>query len=183
MPRAHSQPSDFERKLCAELASRLAALRPAVREYEELAAALEVLDRTRMSSSTPAAAEPRRARRAKAHRAAGGKAAPASRATESAEVHSLPPIPDPRQSAPERHPTPALANAALALITAEPGLRIPDLAARLGCLQNPLFAILRDYEREGRVVKQGRGWHPGAAPAPTAREIILRAQRPSAEAA
>jgi DNA-binding IclR family transcriptional regulator len=51
-----------------------------------------------------------------------------------------------------------LALAAVELLAAEPGLPVPELAVRLGCLQNPLYAILGTLEREGRLVKDGRQW-------------------------
>jgi hypothetical protein len=64
-------------------------------------------------------------------------------------------------------------------------LRIPELAVKLGCLQNPLFAILAQHQREGKVIKKDGGWHPlpHLAPSPSAREILGRAHTPSVEAA
>ena len=35
-----------------------------------------------------------------------------------------------------------------------------ELAARMGIKQNYLYRVLPSLEEEGKVAKQGRGWHP-----------------------
>ena len=49
---------------------------------------------------------------------------------------------------------------ALALIQGEPGITIPELATRMGVKHNRLYRALPKLEDEGKVSKQGRGWHP-----------------------
>jgi DNA-binding IclR family transcriptional regulator len=49
---------------------------------------------------------------------------------------------------------------ALALVRAQPGITIPELAKRMGIKQNYLYRVLPGLQSEGRVRKQGRGWHP-----------------------
>jgi DNA-binding IclR family transcriptional regulator len=45
-------------------------------------------------------------------------------------------------------------------VQAQPGITIPELAARMGIKQNYLYRVLPSLEEEGKVAKQGRGWHP-----------------------
>ena len=55
------------------------------------------------------------------------------------------------------------ATEALALVTASPGITIPELAAKMGIKQNYLYRVLPGLAEDGQVVKDGRGWHPKAA--------------------
>jgi hypothetical protein len=52
---------------------------------------------------------------------------------------------------------------ALAIVREQPGVTIPELAARMGIKQNYLYRVLPSLEQENKVAKQGRGWHPKAA--------------------
>jgi ParB/RepB/Spo0J family partition protein len=56
---------------------------------------------------------------------------------------------------------------ALSFIQGQPGITIPELAARMGVKQNRLYRALPELEHEGKVSKQGRGWHPTDAPKET----------------
>jgi DNA-binding IclR family transcriptional regulator len=49
---------------------------------------------------------------------------------------------------------------ALALIVAEPGITIPELAAKMGVKANYLYRILPGLEQESKLEKKGRGWYP-----------------------
>ncbi len=49
---------------------------------------------------------------------------------------------------------------ALSFVTGQPGITIPELAAKMGIKQNYLYRVLPSLEQEGKVAKQGRGWHP-----------------------
>jgi hypothetical protein len=49
---------------------------------------------------------------------------------------------------------------ALALVKGQPGITIPELAAKMGIKQNYLYRVLPNLEQEKKVTKQGRGWHP-----------------------
>ena len=42
----------------------------------------------------------------------------------------------------------------------QPGITIPELAAKMGIKQNYLYRVLPGLQQEGKVTKQGRGWHP-----------------------
>ena len=49
---------------------------------------------------------------------------------------------------------------ALAFVQGQPGITIPELAAKMGIKQNYLYRVLPGLEQEKKVAKQGRGWHP-----------------------
>ena len=48
---------------------------------------------------------------------------------------------------------------ALALITKQPGITISEMAKTMGIRQNYLYRIVPALEKEGKVRKEGRGWH------------------------
>ncbi len=48
---------------------------------------------------------------------------------------------------------------ALSLIQDQPGITIPELAAKMAIKQNYLYRILPALEADGKVTKDGRGWH------------------------
>ncbi len=49
---------------------------------------------------------------------------------------------------------------ALSFVKGQPGITIPELAAKMGIKQNYLYRVLPALEQEGKINKQGRGWHP-----------------------
>ena len=49
---------------------------------------------------------------------------------------------------------------ALSLVQAQPGITIPELAAKMGIKQNYLYRVLPGLEQEGKLEKKGRGWFP-----------------------
>jgi len=51
---------------------------------------------------------------------------------------------------------------ALSLVQGQPGITIPELAAKMGIKQNYLYRVLPGLEQEGKLEKQGRGWYPQA---------------------
>jgi len=50
----------------------------------------------------------------------------------------------------------------LSLVQGQPGITIPELAAKMGIKQNYLYRVLPGLEQEGKLEKKGRGWHPKA---------------------
>jgi len=52
---------------------------------------------------------------------------------------------------------------ALAFVQGQPGITIPELAAKMGIKQNYLYRVLPGLEKEKKVEKKGRGWHPRGA--------------------
>ena len=54
------------------------------------------------------------------------------------------------------------ADQAVKLITDNPGIGVSDLAKRMRLkAPNYLYRVLPDLEKEGRIKKRGRGYHPG----------------------
>jgi len=51
----------------------------------------------------------------------------------------------------------------LSLVQGQPGITIPELAAKMGIKQNYLYRVLPSLEQEGRLEKKGRGWYPRGA--------------------
>jgi len=49
---------------------------------------------------------------------------------------------------------------ALSLVRGQPGIAIPELAAKMGIKENYLYRVLPGLEQEGKIRKEGRGWHP-----------------------
>jgi hypothetical protein len=52
------------------------------------------------------------------------------------------------------------ATEALSLVQGQPGITIPELAAKMGIKQNYLYRVLPGLEKEGKLEKKGRGWYP-----------------------
>jgi hypothetical protein len=52
---------------------------------------------------------------------------------------------------------------ALSLVQGQPGITTPELAAKMGIATNYLCRVLPGPEKEGKVRKEGRGWHAAAA--------------------
>jgi hypothetical protein len=54
------------------------------------------------------------------------------------------------------------ADQAVKIITDNPGIRVGDLAKRMRLkAPNYLYRVLPDLEKDGRIRKKGRGYHPG----------------------
>ncbi len=51
----------------------------------------------------------------------------------------------------------------LSLVQGQPGITIPELAAKMGIKQNYLYRVLPGLEQDGKLEKKGRGWHPKTA--------------------
>jgi hypothetical protein len=49
---------------------------------------------------------------------------------------------------------------ALSFVQGQPGITIPELAAKMGIKQNYLYRVLPGLEQDGKLQKKGRGWHP-----------------------
>ena len=136
---------DVKRK---EIADRLQELRPLVDEYHRLEAAQAALAGV-PASSAPAA--PAAARRGRARGAAGTKAAPTRRARSGGG----------RRRASGGGQT--RAGQALELVKGQPGITIPELAAKMGIKQNYLYRVLPGLEKDGHIKKDGRGWVPAGS--------------------
>jgi hypothetical protein len=50
---------------------------------------------------------------------------------------------------------------ALELVRTRPGITISELADTMGIKANYLYRVMPSLASEGKVVKRGKGWHPG----------------------
>lgn len=152
--------ADFLEQKRTELTKRLAELKPLVEEYGRLEQAVAALDGIPAASAAGAnggATAPRRRGRppGSKRRAPAKGASPAKSATTPRAKATKPAgRPGRRRGSGKR------GKQALTLIAAQPGITIPELAARMGIKQNYLYRVLPTLEGAGSIVKQGRGWHP-----------------------
>ena len=49
------------------------------------------------------------------------------------------------------------------LVSAQPGITIPELADAMGIQANYLYRVMPTLQQEGKVEKRGKGWHPAGA--------------------
>ncbi len=150
--------TDFLDEKRREINERLAELKPLVDEFRRLEAAAAALlgvggnaasapakPVTAPTESTPSTPTKRR-----------GPGRPRRTAT----VSSAPAAATPRRRAGRRKGSGTRSAQALTLVQEQPGITIPELAARMGIKQNYLYRVLPSLEQEGKVAKQGRGWQP-----------------------
>ena len=149
--------TDFLDDKRREISDRMRELKPAVDEYNRLEAAASALAAVRGSGS--ASATPRR-RGPGRPRGSGTRAKAAGAATRTTKARRKPGRPPGRRRAGRRKGSGTRAAQALSFVQGQPGITIPELAAKMGIKQNYLYRVLPGLEQEGKVTKQGRGWHP-----------------------
>ena len=148
--------TDFLDEKRREITDRLKELKPLVDEYSRLEAAASALAGVRGSSSgggTTTAAPRRRG----PGRPRGSRT---STATATAKATRKPGRPAGRRRAGRRKGSGTRAAEALSFVQGQPGITIPELAAKMGIKQNYLYRVLPGLEQENKVKKQGRGWDP-----------------------
>jgi hypothetical protein len=177
--------TDFLDEKRQEIQSRMAELRPLIDEYQRLeaaASALEGVGGTSTATATPARRGPgrppgsgRKPGRPKGSgrkpgRPKGSGRGPGRPRKVTTEAAAAPGATATATKAPARRGRPpgrrkgsgTRAAQALSIVTEQPGVTIPELAARMGIKQNYLYRVLPGLEQEKKVAKQGRGWHPGS---------------------
>ena len=151
--------TDFLDEKRREITDRLKELKPLVDEYSRLEAAAAALDGVERLAAVrrprlraPRAGTPARlesaAREAAAAKRDGGETGPQSRSSRRT----------PRAG--RRKGSGTRAAEALSFVQGQPGITIPELAAKMGIKQNYLYRVLPGLEQESKVTKKGRGWHP-----------------------
>jgi hypothetical protein len=156
--------TDFLDEKRREITDRLKELKPLVDEYGRLEAAAAALDGVGGSSTTATAAPRRRGPgrpRGSVSRARAKAKAKASASTATKPARKAPRAAG-RRRAGRRKGSGTRAAEALSFVVGQPGITIPELAAKMGIKQNYLYRVLPGLEQEGKVSKQGRGWHPKA---------------------
>jgi hypothetical protein len=156
--------TDFLDEKRKEIADRLKELKPAVDEYNRLEAAASALEGVggTAATATATATAPRRRGpgrpRGSVSRKGAAAAAPAKAGRKKA---GRPKAGRPAgRRAGRRKGSGTRAAEALSFVQGQPGITIPELAAKMGIKQNYLYRVLPGLEQENKVSKQGRGWHP-----------------------
>jgi hypothetical protein len=147
--------TDFLDEKRREISDRLNELKPLVDEYEHLQAAASALAGVGGSSSASTGKATTRRRRPGRPR---GSAAPVAKKTTKARPARKARTTGRRAG--RRKGSGTRAAEALALVKGQPGITIPELAAKMGIKQNYLYRVLPGLEQEKKVRKDGRGWHP-----------------------
>ncbi len=149
--------TDFLDEKRKEIADRLKELKPAVDEYTRLEAAASALQG--VGGTATATAAPRRRGPGRPRGSVGRKAVAAAAAPAKA-TGKKPGRPAGKRRAGRRKGSGTRAAEALSFVQGQPGITIPELAAKMGIKQNYLYRVLPGLEQENKVSKQGRGWHP-----------------------
>jgi hypothetical protein len=168
--------TDFLDDKRREISDRLKELRPYVDEFNRLEEASSALAGVAGSSTPSSAATPAptkatatRGRRPGRPRGSGArKAKTTATATATAKAtpkaaRKKPGRPPGKRRAGRRKGSGTRAAEALSFVQGQPGITIPELAAKMGIKQNYLYRVLPGLEQEKKVEKKGRGWHPRGA--------------------
>jgi hypothetical protein len=166
--------TDFLDEKRREINDRLVELKPLIDEYTRLEAAATALAgvggsaprAATAATAAPAAAAPAKrgpgrprgskSRATGARRGRPPKAATAAEATSTTTAAAA----TPRRRAGRRKGSGTRAAQALTFVKGQPGITIPELAAKMNIKQNYLYRVLPGLEQEKKIKKQGRGWHP-----------------------
>jgi hypothetical protein len=153
--------TDFLEEKRREIANRLRELKPAVDEYNRLESAASALAGVRGSASTASTTRRRRPGRPKGSVNRSKAATPTTRTTRTTKKpRRKPGRPPGKRRVGRRKGSGGRAAQALSFVQGQPGITIPELAAKMGIKQNYLYRVLPGLQQEGKVAKQGRGWHP-----------------------
>jgi hypothetical protein len=158
--------TDFLDEKRREINDRLAELKPLIDEYTRLQEAASALAGVRgtapraaaAATATPARRGPGRPRGSKSRTATARRGRPPAAAKAATTTAAAPA----RRRAGRRKGSGTRAAQALSFVTGQPGITIPELAAKMGIKQNYLYRVLPGLEQEKKIKKQGRGWHPAS---------------------
>jgi hypothetical protein len=151
--------NDFLDSKRREIAQRLKELKPAVDEHNRLEAAAAAL--SRLGGSSPSSSQGTTTRRRGPGRPKGSRTrAKATTRTTTKAARKKPGRPPARRRAGRRKGSGTRAAQALSFVQGQPGITIPELAAKMGIKQNYLYRVLPGLEQENKVSKRGRGWYP-----------------------
>ncbi|MCW3032223.1 MAG: hypothetical protein QOK19_2753 [Solirubrobacteraceae bacterium] len=143
--------TDFLDEKRKEISDRLKELKPLVDEYNRLEAAVGALAGVGGAAASAATTAVR------GKKGPGRPRGSTAKATATKTRKAGRPA---KRRAGRRKGSGTRAAEALALVQGQPGITIPELAAKMGIKQNYLYRVLPGLEQEKKVNKQGRGWHP-----------------------
>jgi hypothetical protein len=150
--------TDFLDEKHREITTRLEELKPLVDEYGRLDAAAQALNG--IGATTIAAPRGRKPGR-RPGRPKGTKSTPRAAAARPARDGRKTSAAKPRRG--RRKGSGGRSAEALALVTAQPGIKIPELAKKMGINQSYLYHVLPGLRSEGKVEDKDRAWYPAAA--------------------
>jgi predicted ribonuclease toxin of YeeF-YezG toxin-antitoxin module len=145
--------TDFLDEKRQEITNRLKELKPLVDEYNRLEAAASALAGVGGAAVRAAGAVATGRKR--------GPGRPRGSAASTTKKAAAKPGATKRRAG-RRKGSGTRAAEALAFVEGQPGITIPELAAKMGIKQNYLYRVLPGLEQEKKVSKKGRGWHPKA---------------------
>ncbi len=154
--------TDFLDEKRAEITNRLKELKPLVDEFNRLEAAASALAGVIGTAASDASAVVTRRRgpgrpRGSAGRKKAAKATAVAAPKAAAPKAAAKPA---KRRAGRRKGSGTRAAEARSFVQGQPGITIPELAAKMGIKQNYLYRVLPGLEQEGKVEKKGRGWYP-----------------------
>jgi hypothetical protein len=157
--------TDFLDEKRQEITARLKELKPLVDEYSRLEAAASALAGVGGPAPSSAAASSATAtpvRRGPGRPRGSGKAKKAAKAPTAVAAPKAAGKPGrPKKGrAGRRKGSGTRAAEARSFVQGQPGITIPELAAKMGIKQNYLYRVLPGLEQENKVEKKGRGWYP-----------------------
>jgi len=157
--------TDFLDEKRREITERLKELRPLVDEFNRLeTAAIALAGAVGSVASEARQAVVRRRGRGRPRRATASAPKPAKTPQAVPAKAIRKPAGGPaKRPAGRRKGTGTRAAQALSLIQGQPGITIPELAPKMGISPNYLYRVLPGLEKEGKIRKDGRGWHPNTA--------------------
>ena len=152
--------TDFLDEKRREITDRLKELKPLVDEFNRLEAAAGALAGVIGSAAADAGAAVTRRRGPGRPRGSASRKAAAAAAAPAAPKAARKPGRPAKRRAGRRKGSGTRAAEALSFVQGQPGITIPELAAKMGIKQNYLYRVLPGLEQENKVEKKGRGWHP-----------------------
>jgi hypothetical protein len=159
--------SDFLDDRHKEITDRLKKLKPVVDEFNRLEAAAEALAGVIGSAASEAgsAAVATVTRRRKKPGRPKGTGKKVGRPPGSGKKVGRPAgkVGRPKGKVGRRKGSGTRALETISLVQGQPGITIPELAAKMGIKQNYLYRVLPGLEQEGKLVKKGRGWYQKGA--------------------
>jgi CRP-like cAMP-binding protein len=157
--------TDFLDEKRREITERLKELRPLVEEFNRLEAAAIALAGAVGSAASKAGRAVGRGRGRERPRRASSSAPKAAETSQPVKARAArkPAGRPAKRRAGRRKGSGTRAAEALSLVQGQPGITIPELAARMGISPNYLYRVLPGLEKEGEIRKDGRGWHAKAS--------------------
>jgi hypothetical protein len=145
--------TDFLDEKRREITDRLKELKPLVDEFNRLESAAAALAGVGGAAASNSGATTTRRRGPGRPRGSATRAKATSATAKPARKTG-------KRRAGRRKGSGTRAAEALSFVQGQPGITIPELAAKMGIKQNYLYRVLPGLEQEKKVEKKGRGWHP-----------------------